>query len=95
MKTICCEVRIENFVTRVTVRHHEACRAVIASDGIFYSQRTAIMDAFSCILFLQQQHLSLHTSYFVTFTPNICIFGQEIFGSATNFDVDIGTFGGK
>ena len=37
-----CEVRIENSVTRVTVRHREA------------------YDFFSCILFIQQLHLSLN-----------------------------------
>ena len=64
------------------------------SEGIFSSHRTTITNSFSCIFFLQQQHLSLHTDYFVNFMPNIHIFGQEIFGLATNFDFD-GTFGEK
>ena len=56
-----CELQIEISATRVTVQHHEACRTVIPSDGIFSSHQTAIMDSFSCILILRQKHLSLHT----------------------------------
>ena len=52
-----CEVLIENSVTRVTVRHHEACRVMpnsYPSDGIFNLHRRYIMDSFffSGILFL-------------------------------------------
>ena len=47
-----CELQIENPVTRVTVRHHERCRTVIPSDGIFSTHQTTIMCSFSCILFL-------------------------------------------
>ena len=43
---IACEVRIENSVTRVTDRHHEACRTVIQSDGIFNSYRATTLDTF-------------------------------------------------
>ena len=45
-----CEVLIENSVTRVTVRHHEACRMMpisYPSDGIFNQHLTTIMDSFS------------------------------------------------
>ena len=44
-----CEVLIENSVTRMTVRHHEACRVMpnsYPSDGIFSLHLTAIMDLF-------------------------------------------------
>ena len=48
----------ENSVTRVTDRHHEACRdvliTVIASDGFFLSTSyppTPMKDTFSCIPF--------------------------------------------
>ena len=44
-----CEVLIENSVTRVTVRHHEACRVMphsYPSDGIFKLHRRTIMDSF-------------------------------------------------
>ena len=47
-----CEVPIENSVTRVTVRHHEACRVMLKSyprDGIFNLHRRIIIDSFSCI----------------------------------------------
>ena len=57
-----CEVLIENSVTRVTVRHHEACQVMpnsYPSDGIFNLHRRTIMDSFSCIFFLRQLHLSL------------------------------------
>ena len=55
-----CEVLIKNSVTRVTVRHHEACRVMpnsYPSDGIFNLHRRTIMDSVSCILFLRQLHL--------------------------------------
>ena len=48
-----CDVRIENSVTRVTVRHHEACR-------------TTIIDSFSCILFLRRLYLSSDVRCFKT-----------------------------
>ena len=38
-------------VTRITVRHHEACRVmpkVSPSDGFFYSHLTPMIDTFSC-----------------------------------------------
>ena len=47
-----CEVRIENSITRVTVRHHEACLCL----------------CFSCILFLRQVHLSLNLRCFMNKT---------------------------
>ena len=67
MAVRCCEVRIENSVTRVTVRHREWCRTVILTDGIFNSHRTTIMDSFSCILFLRQLHLSLSMYFLINF----------------------------
>ena len=42
----CCELLIENSVTRVTVWHHEACRVMpntFPSDGIFNLHRRTIM----------------------------------------------------
>ena len=56
----CCEVPIENSVTRVTVRHHEAWRVMpnsYPSDGIFNLHLTTIKDSFSCIFVLRQLHL--------------------------------------
>ena len=55
-----CEVRIENSVTRVSVRHHKACL-------VFNSHWTTIIDSFSCILFLWQLYLSLNMHYFINF----------------------------
>ena len=66
-----CEVLIENSVTRVTVRHHEACRVMpnrYPSDGTFNLHRRTIMDSFSCILFLQQLHSDLNMCCFINFT---------------------------
>ena len=42
-------------------------QTVIQSDGIFSAHRTTIMDSFSCILLLRQQHLSLNVCCFVNF----------------------------
>ena len=49
-----CEVRIGNFVTRVTVRHHEACRLMPNSYPewqYFHFAAKHIMGSFSGILF--------------------------------------------
>ena len=65
------EVLIENSVTRVTVRHHEACRVMpnsYPSDGSFNMHRRTIMDSFSCILSLRQLHLDLNRCCFINFT---------------------------
>ena len=50
-------MRIENSVTRITVRHRVACRTVIPIDGIFLSHRTTTVDSFSCILFLRLDYV--------------------------------------
>ena len=66
-----CEVRIENSVTRVTVRHHEACRVMpnsYPSDGIFNSHLTTIMDSFSCIHFLRKLYLNFYMRYYINIT---------------------------
>ena len=50
-----CEVRIENFVTRVTVQYHEACRVMVNSYPkwqCFQFAAKSIMDSFSCRRFL-------------------------------------------
>ena len=68
---------IANFVTRGTVRNHEACRVMpnsYPSDGIFNLHRRTIMDSFSCILFLRQLHLDL----------NMCLFHQ-VYAKITTF----------
>ena len=44
--------------------------AVIPSDGIFNSLRTAITDSFSCILFLRQLHLGLNMCCFIS-SPSV------------------------
>ena len=49
-----CVVWIEKSVTRVTDRHHEACRVIPNSDPewrIFYPHHTPMIDTFSCIAF--------------------------------------------
>ena len=46
-----CMVWIEKSVTRVTDRHHEACRTVIPSDRFFCPHHTPMIDTFSCIPF--------------------------------------------
>ena len=66
-----CEVLIGNSVTRVTVRHHKACRVMpnsYPSDGIFNLHRRTIMDSFSSILSLRQLHLDLNMYCFINFT---------------------------
>ena len=56
-----CDVRIENSVTRITVRHREACRTVIPIYGIFHSHRTTTVDSFSCILFLRLEYVLFYS----------------------------------
>ena len=66
-----CEVLIENSVTRVTVRHHEACRVMPnsnPSDRIFNLYRRTIMDSFSCIFFIRKLHLNLNMWCFINLT---------------------------
>ena len=49
-----CMVWIEKSVTRVTDRHHEACRVMPnsdPSDRFFYPHHTHMIDTFSCIHF--------------------------------------------
>ena len=49
-----CMVWIEKSVTRVTERHHEACRVMPNSDPewqIFYPHHTLMIDTLSCIPF--------------------------------------------
>ena len=97
-----CEVWIEIFVTRVTVRHHEACpsdaeqlsqaswcRTVIPSDRIFNSHRTTtIIDSFSCILFLRRLYLILSMRYFINFTLKYVHFRyKKMFSSVPIYDV--------
>ena len=81
-----CEVLIENSVTRVTIRHHEACRVMpnsYPSDGIFNSHRRTIMDSFSCILFLRQLHLDLNMCCFINFTLKQLHFSRKVwYGSS-------------
>ena len=58
-----------NSVTRVTFRHHEACRVMPNSypcGGIFNPHN---IDSFSCILFLRRLYLSLNI-----FKAKICTF---------------------
>ena len=56
---------------------------VIQSDRIFSSIRAAILDSFSCILFLRQMHLSLNMHYFIKFTQVYPYFqwSNVLFGS--------------
>ena len=49
-----CMVWIEKSVTRVTDRHHKACRVMPNSDPrdrFFYPHHTPMLDTFSCIPF--------------------------------------------
>ena len=81
-----CEVLIENSVTRVTVRHHEACRVMpnsYSSDEIFSLHWRTIMDYCSCILDLGQLHLDL----------NMCCFYQVYAKITTYMYFDQGKFG--
>ena len=76
------DVQIENSITRVTVWHHEACRAVITSNRIFSLDQAAIMVSFFCILILRQLLLGLNMCYFINFYAQITTFSdQEMFGS--------------
>ena len=68
-----CEVQIENSVTRDNCSVSRGL-TVIPSDGIFSLHQTAIMDSFSCILFLQ---LSWHMGNFVSFAPKYLHFGSR------------------
>ena len=72
-----CEVLIDNSVTRVTVRHHEARRVMpnsYPSDGIFNLHRITIMDSFYCIIFLRQLHLDFNICCFINLRYNNYIF---------------------
>ena len=92
-----CEVLIENSVTRVTVRHHEACRVMpnsYSSDGIFSLYGRTIMDYFSCILYLWQLHLNLNMCYQFYAKIN-AFFNQEKYGTAPLLYVDVEMFGGN
>ena len=92
-----CEMRIDNSVTRVTVRHHGACRVMpnsksYLSDGIFNLHRKTIMDSFSCVLFLRQLHLDLNMFvcffFFFFYAKITTVFDQETFGIAPLLYVD-------
>ena len=68
-----CEVQIENSVTRVTVRHLEACRVMpnsYPSDGIFNLHRKTIMDSFSCIHFLRKLYFNVRMHYYINIMLN-------------------------
>ena len=81
-----CEVRIENSVTRVTVRLHEAYRVMpntYPEWRNFGFTPKSIIESFSCILFIRRLYLSLDMCYCVNFTLN---FNQEMFGSAPIYD---------
>ena len=85
-------------VTRVTVRHHEACKEMpnsYPSDRIFNLHRRTIMDSFSCILFRRQLHLDFNKCCFYQFYATIStFFDQEKFGTAPLLYVDVEPFGG-
>ena len=94
-----CEVLIENSVTRVTVRHHEACRVMpnsYTSDGIFSLHRRSIMDTFFLHTLPSTIALRLECALFYQFYAKITtFFDQEKFGTAPLLYVDVETFGGK
>ena len=66
-----CKVQTENSVTRVTVQHYEA-RWVMPNSYLEWRNFQFTPNShygFFFLLTLQQQHSSLHTGYFVSFTP--------------------------
>ena len=93
-----CEVQIENSVTRVTVRHHEACRVMpnsYPSDGIFNLHWRTIMDSFPCIYFLRKLYLNFHMRYYINITLKYLHFRSRRIGSVSIYDIDVETFGRK
>ena len=89
---------IKNSVTRVAVRHHEACWVMpnsYPSDIIFNLHQRTIMDSFSCILFPWQLHLDLNM-FCLSILPKITtFFDQGKFDTAPLFYVNVETFGGN
>ena len=86
-----CEVLIENFVMRVTVRHHEACRVMLnsyPSDGIFNLHRRIIMDSF---LHTLPSTIAFRLEYvlFDQFYAKTTFFDQEKFSTAPLLYTDI------
>ena len=94
-----CEVLIENSVTRVTVRHHEACRVMpnsYPSDGIFNLHRRTIMDFFFLHTLPKTVAFRLEYVLFYQFYAKITTFFlQEKLGKAPLLIVDVETFGGN
>ena len=69
-----CEVWIENSITRVTVRHHEACWVMLNSHLEGRNFQFAPNNHYGLVFFLRQLHLSLNKRYFMNFTQKISSF---------------------
>ena len=87
---------IENSVTRITVWHHERCRTVTPSDGIFNLHQRTIMDFFFFHTVSSTIAFRLEYVLFYQFNAKITtFFDQEKFGTAPLLYVDVETFGGN
>ena len=85
-----CEVLIENSVTRVIVRQHEACRVMpnsYPSDGIFSLHRRTIVASFSCINFLRLPSTFRleYVLFYQFYTKITTFFDLEKFGTALSY----------
>ena len=90
---IVCKVRIQNSITRVSVRHHEACRVIPNSYPEWrFSMRTEeplyIIDSFVFHTLLSTIVLKLgYALFWSNLRCNKYIFSQEMFGLANIYDV--------
>ena len=79
-------MRIENFVMRVPVRHHEACRVTELS---IHTEQPL------WILFRATVAFRLTYALFYQNYAKIPTFWQQIFGPARTYDVEVKMFGEK
>ena len=93
---------IENSVTRVLVRRHQACRVMpnsYPSDGFFNLHRRNIMDSFF-FFFLHTLPLTIafkleYVLFYQFYAKITTFFDQEKFGMAPLLYTDVETFGGN
>ena len=79
-----CEVRIENSVTRATVRHHEACRVIPNSYPEWRNFQFAPNNHY---WFFFLHTLSSNLGVILLLRWNNYIFDQDMFGSVPIYDV--------
>ena len=91
-----CEVLIENSVTRVTVRHHEACRVMpngYPSDGILNLHQRTIMDFFFLHTLPSTIAFRLEYVFYQVYAKITTFIDQEKFSTAPLLYIDVETVG--